>query len=93
MSLSRQDIRRFNLPSWHGASRVYDRGWMILDYLWNNGFEPNKKSAFKAKTLLSRDMAVLIEALEGGDEASVRDSVSKHLNLLTIQQLAQTGRR
>jgi hypothetical protein len=92
MSLKRPDIRKTNLPTWHGAGLVYDRGWMILDYLWANGFEPDKKSDFKVKTLLNKDMAILIAALESGDEASVRDSVSANLKLLTVQQLAQTSR-
>ncbi|MCB8876402.1 hypothetical protein [Acidisoma silvae] len=65
---------------------------MILDYLWDNGFKPGEPSPFKAKTLLNKDMAILMAALESGDETSVRDAVDRHLNLLTVQQLAATSR-
>ena len=92
MSVIRQDLRRSGLPPWHGAARIYDRGRMILDYLWNNGFEPDAKTAFKVKTLLNKDMALLIAALEGGEEVAVRDAVSRNLNFLTVQQLAETSR-
>ncbi|MCB8883429.1 hypothetical protein ACELLULO517_24490 [Acidisoma cellulosilytica] len=80
------------LPSWYGASRIYDRGRMILDYLWDNGYEPDKQSPFKAKTLVNKDMAILMAALEAGQESEVRAAVTKHLNYLTVQQLAETSR-
>ncbi len=92
MNYPRPSDFRPKLPSWNGASRIYDRGRMILDYLWNNGFEPDKQSPFKAKMRLNREMAVLMAALESGEEASVRDAVAKHLDLLTVQQLAQSSR-
>jgi hypothetical protein len=92
MTYDISDLHGGNIPPWHGATIVYSRAWMILDHLRKNGFVPDCKTDFKVKTLINADMASLIAALEGGDEALVRQSVTSNLRFLTVQQLAETSR-
>jgi hypothetical protein len=92
MTYDISDLHSGNIPPWHGATIVYGRAWMILDHLRKNGFVPDCKTDFKVKTLINADMAILISALEGGDEARVRQSVTSNLRFLTVQQLAETSR-
>jgi hypothetical protein len=92
MGYDTSNLHTGKIPSWDGATIVYDRAWMILDHLRRNGFVPYVKTDFKIRTMINADMATLIAALEEGDETPVRRSVDSNLRFLTAKQLAETSR-
>jgi hypothetical protein len=81
-----------NVPSWHGASVVYGRGWMILEHLRKNGYGVGRHAIYKEMKRVEEDMAVMIAAMEKGHELAVREAVERNLRFLTTQQLAATSR-
>ena len=80
------------VPAWKGATIVYDRAWMILEHLRKNGYGVGRPPVYKEMKRIEEDMAIMIAALEQGDELAVRDAVQHNLRFLTGQQLAATSR-
>ena len=80
------------VPPWKGATIVYDRAWMILEHLRKNGYGVGRHPIYKEMKRVEEDMAIMIAALEQGNEQAVRDAVQHNLRFLTAQQLAATSR-
>jgi hypothetical protein len=92
MSYDTRSGGKGGVPAWNGATIVYDRAWMILEHLRRNGYGVGRHSILKEMKRVEEDMAIMIAALEKGDEIAVRDAVQHNLRFLSAQQLAATSR-
>lgn len=69
-----------NLPPWPGAANVYSRCYAILKAMGERGHVTRTKYRGRVTCRASAEMTDLIEALNGGDEETIKALQARHLH-------------